>query len=117
MAEPPAPSKRPAAAGLSQLTSAIEPLKAERIQLLLKEVPRWQLAKDGASLGRAYHGLPSLRAALLLASLAAEVAEQHHHAAALDIRGGRVTVTLTSPEAGGLTEKDFEVAAALDRIG
>lgn len=44
------------------------------------------------------------------------IAEQYQHHPDIDIRWNKVTLSLTTHDAGELTEKDFLVAADIDRI-
>ena len=46
----------------------------------------------------------------------AEVAEAEGHHPDLEVGWGGVKVSLTTHSAGGLTENDFRVAAAIDRL-
>lgn len=46
----------------------------------------------------------------------AEVAEKAWHHPDIDIRWNKVVLTLTTHDAGGLTPKDFDLAAACDRL-
>jgi pterin-4a-carbinolamine dehydratase len=95
-------------------TPATERLKAERIQVLALKVPKWQLNREQTAISRLYPSFPGLRSAALFASLAAEIAESHDHTASILIEKGSVLVTLTTPGASGLTERDFDVASRLE---
>ncbi|MDR3377715.1 MAG: 4a-hydroxytetrahydrobiopterin dehydratase, partial [Verrucomicrobiae bacterium] len=44
----------------------------------------------------------------------AALAEQMQHHPDIDVRWNKVTLALTTHDAGGLTEKDFTLAAACD---
>jgi 4a-hydroxytetrahydrobiopterin dehydratase len=46
----------------------------------------------------------------------AELAEQAWHHPDIDIRWNKVTLTLTTHKAGGLTEMDFALAQKADRL-
>ena len=96
-------------------TPVTERLKAERIQLFAREFPRWELNRDQTSISRVFH-FPGLRAAAVFAALVAEVAEHHHHTAALLVDTDAVTVTLTTREIPGLTERDLAVATGLEAL-
>ena len=72
-------------------------------------------ARQGSSLlyrGRFGNFLEAMRFANAITPLAEE---QGHHPD-LDIGWGRCNVHLTTHDAGGLTEKDFTLAKAIDRI-
>ncbi len=100
----------PAAAPAAPIT---EQLKAERIQMMLRDVPTWQLAPTGDELLRTWT-VPSLFAGAAFAGALAAVVEHHEHEATITVTPGCVAVSLSTPAAGGLTAKDFEVASALE---
>jgi 4a-hydroxytetrahydrobiopterin dehydratase len=47
---------------------------------------------------------------------AAEIAEAAQHHPDIDIRWNKVTLALTTHDAGGLTEKDFALAKKFDEL-
>lgn len=96
-----------------QPTPVTEPLKAERIQAGLAQLPGWQLVGDGAGIARLF-AVPSVRAGALFASLVAEVAGSGDQGLEITLRGNAVTVTLSTPQAGGVTQRDFDVASRLE---
>lgn len=54
--------------------------------------------------------------AMAFAQAITPLAENQGHHPDLEIGWGRCTVLLTTHDAGGLTEKDFNLAKAIDRI-
>lgn len=98
-------------------TPVTERLKAERIQLLARELPKWELNDEQTAIRRIFTNLPNLKAGVLFAGLVAEIAERQSHTAALLVQRHSVAVTLTTPRAGGLTERDFELASKLEFAG
>ncbi len=104
----------PARSTGTEPTRVTEKLKAERIQLLARRLPRWRLSPGNNELRRTW-SVPGLRAGTALAgALAAVVEERKHPAAAITITPSAVAVALTTPAAGGLTAHDFDVASALE---
>jgi len=87
-------------------------LKAERVQLALVQLPGWALSPDGLALVRIF-ALDTREAALALACLISEICRARGHEAALLLEGARLTATLSSPAAGGVTEADLEIARQL----
>lgn len=77
----------------------------------LAELPGWQ--RHGDEIRRTVE-LPSFRAALAFVAYVGELAEAADHHPDIDIRYSRVDLALTTHSAGGLTEKDFDLAR---RIG
>jgi 4a-hydroxytetrahydrobiopterin dehydratase len=54
--------------------------------------------------------------ALAYVNAVGELAEAADHHPDIDIRWDTVTLRLTTHSAGGLTEKDLDMAAAIDRV-
>ena len=54
--------------------------------------------------------------AMKFVNAVAEIAEQAQHHPDIDIRWNKVTLALTTHDAGGLTEKDFALARACDEL-
>jgi 4a-hydroxytetrahydrobiopterin dehydratase len=90
-----------------------EELKAERIQEALQALPGWLPARRGTAIARKY-ALPGHRSTVALALFVTEIAQEHGAHADLDIRPRRLTVTLTSRAAGGVTQAELDLAQALE---
>lgn len=73
----------------------------------------WQREGDSLVTVRTFADFP---AALAWVNQVGEVAEEHNHHPDITINWNRVTLTLTTHSAGGLTEKDFDLAAAIDNL-
>ncbi|MCP5518502.1 MAG: 4a-hydroxytetrahydrobiopterin dehydratase [Verrucomicrobiales bacterium] len=82
------------------------------IKAALADVPDW--ARKGACLRRTY-AFTDFPAAIRFVSAVARIAEKAWHHPDIDIRWNRVTLTLTTHDEGGLTEKDFDLARRFDR--
>ena len=59
-----------------------------------------------------FHVLPLLK----FVNAVAEPAEKANHHPDIDIRWNKVTLVLSTHDAGGLTEKDFSLAKQFDRL-
>jgi 4a-hydroxytetrahydrobiopterin dehydratase len=79
----------------------------------LKEVPGWAAKEKRSAITKSYT-LPSFRASLAFVQLVGEMAEAHDHHPDIDVRYRKVTLTLSTHSAGGLTEKDFALAIDVD---
>ncbi|MDL4776926.1 MULTISPECIES: 4a-hydroxytetrahydrobiopterin dehydratase [Thermomonosporaceae] len=79
----------------------------------LKELPDWSRA--GAQISRTLKA-PSFLDGIGLVSAVAEAAEAADHHPDIDVRWRTVTFTLSTHSAGGLTEKDFDLAARIDGL-
>jgi len=84
------------------------------IILALATVPQWQRAGDAIARTFVFKDFP---AAMKFVNYVAELAEQAQHHPDVDIRWNKVTLALSTHDAGGLTEKDFELARQIDREG
>lgn len=88
-------------------------LSESEIQRCLADLPGW--ARLGDTLRRTY-GFPRFRAAIAFVNAVADAAEAADHHPNIDIRYRKVTLTLTTHDVGGLTIKDFALAADADRL-
>ena len=88
-------------------------LNAAEIKRALKTVPAWK--KKGAAISRTCQ-FKDFPAAIQFVNAVARLAEKAWHHPDLDIRWNKVTLTLTTHDAGGLTEKDFKLARQFDRL-
>ena len=86
-------------------------LKSERIQSQITALPGWEI--EGESIRRTYK-FPNFRSALAFVQFVGELAEAQDHHPDIDVRYSKVTLTLSTHSAGGLTEKDFRLAALID---
>src|SRR5688500_5406928 len=60
---------------------------------------------------------PTFPDAIAFVSRIAEVAERMDHHSDVDIRYTKVTCSLSTHSAGGITQKDFKLAEAIDQTG
>ena len=79
----------------------------------LGAVPQWHRA--GEIIARTFE-FPDFPAAMKFVNAVAEIAEQAQHHPDIDIRWNKVTLALTTHDAGGLTEKDFSLARQCDAL-
>lgn len=79
----------------------------------LRALPEWQ--REGENLVRTIR-CPSFADAILLVNRVADAAEAADHHPDIDIRWRRVTFRLTTKASGGLTGRDLEMAATIDRL-
>ena len=57
---------------------------------------------------------PSFRDSIVFVNRIASVADSHNHHPDIDIRYSTVTVTVTTHDAGGITQKDLALAEQID---
>ncbi len=79
----------------------------------LKDLPNW--ARDGKEIRRRVKA-PSFMAGIDLVGEVARVAEEADHHPDIDIRWRTLTFALSTHSAGGLTSRDFDLAARIDAI-
>jgi 4a-hydroxytetrahydrobiopterin dehydratase len=79
----------------------------------LSSLPGWEI-KDG-ELVRTFK-FEDFRAALRFVNQVGELAEAAGHHPDIDIRYNRVRLGLVTHDAGGLTGKDFDLAAQADKV-
>ncbi|MDT2008339.1 4a-hydroxytetrahydrobiopterin dehydratase [Rhodococcus jostii] len=90
-----------------------ELLSDGEIDTALAELPGWRRAGD--SLVRTVES-PSFPEAVELVRKVAEAAEAANHHPDIDIRWRKVTYTLSTHSAGGLTQRDLDLAAQIDSL-
>jgi len=79
----------------------------------LASLPEWRLA--GGSIERTLT-FGDFVAAMAFVNKVADEAENAGHHPDIDIRWNKVRFALTSHDAGGLTERDFQLAAVIDSL-
>lgn len=89
-------------------------LSAAHIKTALRAVPDWK--KQRAVLTRTYL-FKDFHTAIHFVNRVAKLAEAAWHHPDIDIRWNKVTLTLTTHDAGGLTRKDFALARQFDQLG
>lgn len=89
-------------------------LSASEVNDRLGSVPNWTLV--GSTIVRELR-FQNFVEAIGFVNQIVEPAEQANHHPDLAISYNKVVITLTTHDAGGLTAKDFDLAAAIDRLG
>lgn len=82
------------------------------IQRELGGLPGW--ARKGESLSKTYQ-LRDFAAAMALVNRIAEEAESANHHPDIDIRYSKVSLTLSTHDAGGITQNDLDLAKAIEK--
>jgi 4a-hydroxytetrahydrobiopterin dehydratase len=88
-------------------------LEAKEVRASLAAVPEWTRVRKAI---RRTYAFPDFLGAMKFVNAVARAAEKAQHHPDVDIRWGRVTLILTTHDAGGLTELDFQMAALSDRL-
>lgn len=79
----------------------------------LASVPDWQI--ESGELVRTFL-FKDFRASLAFVNKVGELAENAGHHPDIDIRYNKVRLALVTHDAGGITRKDFDLAAAADKF-
>lgn len=93
--------------------TTVERLTPEAAAEGLKSLPEW--SRSGEAIARTFAFADFAEAMRFVNRLAARAEDVQHHPDIL-IRWNKVTLTLVTHDAGGLSHKDLEMAAACDRL-
>jgi 4a-hydroxytetrahydrobiopterin dehydratase len=88
-------------------------LGEKEIEQALAGIPDW--SRDGASIRRTID-FDSFEAAMAFVNRVAQLAESANHHPDIDIRYSKVLLVLSTHSSGGLTNRDFDLAARIDRL-
>jgi 4a-hydroxytetrahydrobiopterin dehydratase len=88
-------------------------LTTKQIRLHLKAVPNW--SKRAQTIFRTFKFQGFLRSIDFVNRIARRAQKSNHHPD-IDIRFDKVTLTLTTHDEGGITEKDFSLARQRDDV-
>jgi len=88
-------------------------LSAAEIAQKLPAIPEWGLEKD--ALARSF-SFSDFREAMSFVNSVAAIAERAGHHPDIDIRYNQVHLALSSHDAGGITDRDFALAAEIGDI-
>lgn len=89
------------------------PLSQKDIKERLVSVPDWQV--ESGELTRTFL-FKDFRGSLAFVNKVGDLAENARHHPDIDIRYNKVRLALVTHDAGGITEKDFDLAAKADKI-
>jgi 4a-hydroxytetrahydrobiopterin dehydratase len=88
-------------------------LTTKQISLHLKAVPNW--SKRAQTILRTFKFEGFLKSIAFVNRIAKQAQKINHHPD-IDIRFDKVTLTLTTHDEGGITEKDFSLARQCDEV-
>ena len=89
------------------------PLSDSEIKSRLVTVPDWQI--DSGELVRTFL-FKDFRASLAFVNKVGDLAEDAGHHPDIDIRYNKVRLALVTHDAGGITQKDFDLARTADKF-
>ena len=88
-------------------------LTPAQVETALRAVPHW--SQQGQAIARTFQ-FKDFAAAIAFVNKVATLAEEAWHHPDIDVRYKTVTLTLTTHDAGGLTARDFSLAASIDAL-
>ena len=88
-------------------------LSPAQIKAALPSVPQWR--RKASVISRTFE-FADFVVAMKFVNAVARTAEKAWHHPDIDIRWNKVTLALTTHDAGGLTEKDFALAVKFDQL-
>jgi 4a-hydroxytetrahydrobiopterin dehydratase len=91
----------------------IEKLNETQIQAALSTLPKWKLVEGQLLQSTTFS---DFKLAMEFVNHIAELAENAGHHPDIDIRYNKVRLGLVTHDAGGLTRKDFNLAAEIDKL-
>jgi len=83
----------------------------QEIERALADLPGWR--REGKALVKVFE-LGGFKAAMAFAQTVAELAERADHHPDINIQFHRVTLTLSSHDAGGITDRDLRLARQIE---
>ncbi len=92
----------------------MDKLNEDMVEQALESVGDWTL--NGESIQRTF-AHDDFMGSMELVRAVADLAEAAQHHPAILIRWNKVTLTLSTHDAGGLTERDFMLAKSIDQLG
>ena len=91
----------------------MDKLEPDQIEARMESLPEWTLSGD--KLQRTM-GFTDFEAAMAFVNTVATAARKAQHHPDILIRYSKVTLTLSTHDAGGLTDRDFEMAQTIDAL-
>ena len=91
----------------------MQKLTPSQIKAALAALPQWR--RKASVISRTFE-FKDFVVAMKFVNAVARAAEKAWHHPDIDIRWNKVTLALTTHDAGGLTEKDFDLAAKFDGL-
>lgn len=89
----------------------MEKLTQEQVDVQLKAFPEW--SQTAETIQRTFR-FEDFLGAMAFVSRVADLAEEHQHHPDILIRYNKVTLTLSTHDAGGITAKDFSFARSTE---
>lgn len=93
------------------------PLSEEKEEKFLKDIPGWQIVRDGTHRLRRQFKFKDFKEALVFVNKVGEIAEAEQHHPDICFTWGKVQIDLFTHAVGGLSENDFILASKINKLG
>lgn len=90
-------------------------LTPQEVETALKTIPAWEADEELQRISRTFE-FPDFANAMVFVTEVAALAEEENHHPDITISYNKVTLALSTHSAGGLTERDFSIAAKIDGV-
>lgn len=91
----------------------VTPFNKVEAEVLLKQIPGWEISEDGKSIIKNYK-FKNFVEALVFVNKVGELAESEGHHPDIELGWGRVKINLSTHAIDGLSQNDFILAAKID---
>ena len=95
--------------------AGIPPLSAEKIQMLLQQIPGWELSADSVSISRDF-SFKNFYKTMAFVNAIAWIANQENHHPDMMVGYNHCKVSYTTHAIEGLSENDFICAAKVNTL-
>ncbi len=89
------------------------PLKDEEVDKALSQLAYWH--RNGSTIEREFH-FDDFLGSIKFVNRIAEIAEESNHHPDIAINFNRVKLSLTSHDSGGITQRDLNLAAKVNKL-
>ena len=93
--------------------TSVQKLAIDELRAALKRLPDWNLAKDREAITRGFKFVDFDAAFAFMTRCALLAAKMDHHPEWFNVYN-KVDVTLATHDAGGVTQRDIDLATAMD---
>lgn len=94
---------------------SVQELSEEERASWLRALPQWALAREGKAIERHFEFADFSEAFAFMTRVAMMAEKRDHHPEWSNVYN-RVTITLTTHDAGGLSPRDVNMAKAIDKL-
>jgi 4a-hydroxytetrahydrobiopterin dehydratase len=94
---------------------SVKPLTEKQVKKSLEKLSEWQPNKKHTAITKEYSFPNFVSALAFLAKVTVHAEVMDHHPVA-ELSYGKLTLTLSTDSAKGLTKKDFELAQRVDKL-